>query len=77
MRLYLHFALGTNEGIKEPIGVNIKTGRTGLGHEKEEESKKKFQAELLLKASLARSKANVHSVLLIFSVTFNFLVVLL
>ncbi|VDD94582.1 unnamed protein product [Enterobius vermicularis] len=52
---------GTNEGIKEPIGVNIKTGRTGLGHEKEEESKKKFQAELLLKASLARSKANVHS----------------
>lgn len=49
---------GEEEGIKEPITIDFKTCRTGLGHKTEEEAKQKRRADLYVKASLARAKVN-------------------
>lgn len=52
----------TNEGIKEPIMVPIKISRTGLGHETEEEEKRKRHAEFRMKNLVAKEKAQVFFV---------------
>uniref|UniRef100_A0A915C6N7 G patch domain-containing protein 11 n=2 Tax=Parascaris univalens TaxID=6257 RepID=A0A915C6N7_PARUN len=47
---------GIEEGMKEPIVIDIKTCRTGLGHKAEEEEKKKQRSVLLKKHMAARAK---------------------
>ncbi|KAM3716303.1 G patch domain-containing protein [Dirofilaria immitis] len=49
---------GCNEGIKVPIALELKADRTGLGHDAEEDEKRKKRMDLYQKAVLERAKAN-------------------
>ncbi|VIO99323.1 G-patch domain containing protein [Brugia malayi] len=49
---------GCNEGIKIPITVEMKTNRTGLGHDTEEAEKRRQRMDLYQRAVLERAKAN-------------------
>lgn len=49
---------GCSQGIKVPLSLELKTGRTGLGHDTEQENKRKLRVELYQKAVLERAKAN-------------------
>ncbi|VDO60382.1 unnamed protein product [Onchocerca flexuosa] len=53
---------GCSEGIKVPIALELKTDRTGLGHDTEEDEKRKQRIDLYQKAVLERAKA--HEVLI-------------
>lgn len=52
---------GMEEGMKEPIVIDIKTCRTGLGHKTQEEEKKKQRNAMLQKHMAARAKTQVSS----------------
>uniref|UniRef100_A0A8R1TMH5 G patch domain-containing protein 11 n=1 Tax=Onchocerca volvulus TaxID=6282 RepID=A0A8R1TMH5_ONCVO len=49
---------GCSEGIKVPIALELKTDRTGLGHDAEEDEKRKKRMDLYQKAVMERAKAN-------------------
>ncbi|VDM46491.1 unnamed protein product [Toxocara canis] len=49
---------GIEEGIKEPIAIDFKTCRTGLGHKALEEEKKKQRNAILQKRLAARTNSN-------------------
>ncbi|EFO27552.1 G-patch domain-containing protein [Loa loa] len=49
---------GCSEGIKVPIALELKTNRTGLGHDAEEHEKQRQRMDLYQRAVLERAKAN-------------------
>ncbi|KAL3986325.1 hypothetical protein ACH3XW_42285 [Acanthocheilonema viteae] len=49
---------GCSEGIKVPIALELKTNRTGLGHDTEEDEKRKKRMDLYQRVVLERAKAN-------------------
>ncbi|CAG9535941.1 unnamed protein product [Cercopithifilaria johnstoni] len=49
---------GCSEGIKVPIALELKTNRTGLGHDAEKDKKRKRRMDLYQRIVLERAKAN-------------------
>ncbi|VDK78173.1 unnamed protein product [Litomosoides sigmodontis] len=49
---------GCSRGIKVPISLELKTNRTGLGHDAEEDEKRKQRMDLYQRVVLEKAKAN-------------------